>query len=246
MQITINDLSFEFPFYEERQMMEAVRKFIRVCKDLESNRCPDVERIVGTEVDKEKRIGPNCTVYHVIQRLTDRNERAYFLSLLKDRGKAFRDQAFPFIYKGKESFVCASAKEEMTVSLESDAGLGESVLRGTIGESEADISNVSREEHFWTHRSKLGIRLYEANDIKHKKEKENYYGKGKTASPMDLPDQEAQELLNRAIWIKGRLYARRGIHNYTFQNTRDCIYHGYISDSLGDDIQRELYRVKWD
>ncbi len=246
MQIAINDLSFEFPFHEERQMMEAVRKFIRVCRDLESDRCPGVERIVGIEIDKEKQIGPNCTVYHLIQRLTNRNERTYFLSLLKDRGKILQGQGIPFVYKGKKSFVCASMKDELLVSIESEEGLKEPVLKGAMGESEAGISNISCEEHFWIHRDRLGIRIYEANDVKHKKERENYYGKGKTASPMDLSDQEAQELLNRAIWIKGRLYARKGIHNYTFQNTRDCIYHGYISDFPGDDILRELYRMKWD
>ncbi len=100
--------------------------------------------------------------------------------------------------------------------------------------------------HLRFHRKALGIRIYEANIKKHKKERENYYGRGKVASPMDLSDLEAQELLNRAIWIKNRLYARKGTHNYAFQHTGNCIYHGYIADDLGDDILSVLYREKWD
>ena len=93
---------------------------------------------------------------------------------------------------------------------------------------------------------RLGIRRYESNAGKHKASRPNAYGKGRVASPMDLSDQEAQELLNRAIPIKGRLYARKGKHNYTFPNTRDNIYHGYIVDELGDDILRELNRGAWE
>lgn len=92
----------------------------------------------------------------------------------------------------------------------------------------------------------LGIRIYEANATKHKKDRDNPYGKGKVASPMDLSDEEAQELLDHAIWIKQRLYARKGNRNYAFQNTKDCIYHGYIAEDLGDDILAVLYERKWD
>lgn len=63
---------------------------------------------------------------------------------------------------------------------------------------------------------------------------------------MDLPDEEAQKLLDQAIWVKQRLYARHGKNNYAFQNTRECIFHGYIANDLEDDILAELYRKKWD
>lgn len=51
---------------------------------------------------------------------------------------------------------------------------------------------------------------------------------------------------NHAIWIKQRLYARKGKRNYAFQNEQDYIYHGYIANDLGDDILKELYKRKWD
>lgn len=132
------------------------------------------------------------------------------------------------------------------VSLESEEGLKESELEGTIRGEKVVIRNISREEHLYCHRLQLGIRIYEASEEKHKKDKENHYGKGKVASPMDLAGKEAQKLLDRAIWIKNRLYARKGKKNYAFQNTRDCVYHGYIAKDLSDDILSKLYQVKWD
>lgn len=59
---------------------------------------------------------------------------------------------------------------------------------------------------------------------------------------MDLHDEEAQELLNKAIDIKGRLYAKKNGNYYAFQNERDIFYHGYRADDLGEDIKRQLDR----
>ena len=59
---------------------------------------------------------------------------------------------------------------------------------------------------------------------------------------MDLYDEEAQELLNRAVKIKGRLYAKKNGNYYAFQNERDIDYHGYRADDLGEDIKRQLDR----
>lgn len=53
-------------------------------------------------------------------------------------------------------------------------------------------------------------------------------------------------MLDHAIWIKGRLYARKGKNNYAFQKTRNCIYHAYIAYDLGDDIVSRLLSEKWD
>lgn len=90
------------------------------------------------------------------------------------------------------------------------------------------------------YRKELGLRRYIANDKKHKYDKENPYGKGRVGSRMDLHDEEAQELLNKAIEIKERLYAKKNGHYYAFQNERDIDYHGYRADDVGDDIKYKL------
>lgn len=246
MKITVNDLAFEFPLYEKAQTMNAVSQFIKICKKLESIVCHNVERLVRIEVDKEKELYPTGTLYRIIQEIPDRDERRYFLGLLVDRGKAEIQVDKPFIYKGLKSFACAAAKDNALVSLETEDGFRRAEIMGLIDSREVQIKNISCESHIRYYWDMLGIRLYEANKEKHKKNRENAYGKGKIASPMDLPDEEAQELLDHAVWIKQRLYGRKGNRNYAFQNTRECIYHAYIADDLDEDILTELYQEKWD
>lgn len=68
----------------------------------------------------------------------------------------------------------------------------------------------------------------------------NFYGKGKVGSRMDLDDEEAQELLNKAIYIKGRLYGKKNGAYYAFQKERDVYYHAYRADDLGEDKKNIL------
>lgn len=145
-----------------------------------------------------------------------------------------------------KSFLCAAAKADGLASMETNEDFKQTGIIGTIDGKTTEIRNISCEEHIYFHRKILGIRIYKANDKKHKKDRANAYGKGRIGSPMDLSDEEAQELLNHAIWIKQHLYARKGKHNYAFQNEQDCVYHGYIADNLSEDILKELYKRKWD
>ena len=247
MEIIINDISFMLTFYEEETMMQAVHLFVNICKMLESDRCHSVTALVRDDIEMSWPIGVKCNIYGLVQKIRDRTERSYFLSLITGLGKIKKTAADPFIYKGKLSYACAMAVETgMLVSLGSDEGFLGTVITGKIRDTEVKVNNISQEEHLNYYREKLGIRIYEANAEKHKREGKNFYGKGRVASPMDLNDEESQELLDKAIWIKNRLYARKGVHNYAFQETREGIFHCYIDDDLGDDILRELYKKKWD
>lgn len=62
---------------------------------------------------------------------------------------------------------------------------------------------------------------------------------------MDLEQEEAQELLDKAISVNGRLYGRKNGVDYAFQNTQDIVYHGYRADDLSDNIRRELNKYEW-
>jgi hypothetical protein len=247
MEIAINDLSFSFLFYSEKQALMALRKFIYLCKEIEyGNRCTKVERLVVGKIDKMTELAPNCKLIKLIQQLKSRDEQKYLLGLLTNREKIKEMPQLPFCYKEKESFVCAWAVDKAVVSLASEAGLSGSEIRGKIGMEAVSIANLSEEAHIDVHGERLGVRIFQANDEKHKKERVNYYGKGKSASPMDLDDATAQNLLNHAIWIKGRLYGRKHGKNYAFQCTGGNVYHGYIADDLRDDILHELNAHKWE
>ena len=198
------------------------------------------------EINKEKELYPTGTLYRIVREISDKNDRTYFLGLLVNRERTEMLTDKSFVYKNLKSFACAQAKDEALVSLETDEDFKQTEIAGFIDDELVKIKNISCEQHMDYHQNLLGIRIYVANKEKHKKDRENAYGKGKIGSPMDLPDEEAQELLDQAIWIKQHLYARRGKHNYAFQNTRKCIYHGYIANDLEDDILAELYKKKWD
>lgn len=246
MKVTVNDLAFEFPVYEKKKTMKVVKKFITICRNLESIRCHNVERLVRLGINMEKELYPNGTLHQIVHEIQDRNERTYFLGLLVNRDTKEIPIESSFVYKDLESFACAAAKDDCLVSIETNEDFKQTRICGIIDGKKISIRNISCEDHLYCYRDIIGMRIYKANDEKHKKDRDNAYGKGRIGSPMDLRDDEAQELLDRAIWIKQRLYARKGKHNYAFQNERDCIYHCYIADDLGDDILKELYKKKWD
>lgn len=226
--------------------MVAVKRFIFVCQKLESIYCHNVERIMRFDINMKKEIYPGGNLYRIIQEIGDRDTRKYFLGLLVNREKISQMPEKAFVYKNMNSFICAMARGEALVSLETEEGFQQIEITGMIGDETVRIKNISNEEHIQYYWELLGIRVYEANDEKHKRDRDNPYGKGKVGSPMDLPDEEAQELLDHAIWVKGRLYARKGKCNYAFQKTRNCTYHAYIADDLGDDIVSRLLSEKWD
>ncbi|MCI8513464.1 MAG: hypothetical protein HFI93_02370 [Lachnospiraceae bacterium] len=102
MRVVVNDLAFCFPFYEKAKLMEAIRKLIFICKELESVRCHKVDTVVRIHLDKSKELAPGYSIYRVVQEIKDRNEKTYFLSLLANKGVAFPCPAHSFIYKDRD------------------------------------------------------------------------------------------------------------------------------------------------
>lgn len=245
MVVAVNDLSFKKSFYNRTDALDAVRRFIRLCHLIESIKCHNVNRIAGTEIDKESVMYPGKTIYGVVQEIPVREERTYFLSLLVNRGEHFPLPKYPFVFHDMQSYICSGARNDAVVSIETDSVFTERLLTGLIGGESVSIRNLSNDCHIKIYGKDLGIRIYKANDKKHKKDRFNAFGKN-TASPMRLNDEEAQELLDRAIEVNGRLYARKDGINYAFQQERECVYHGYEDYSIPVNIQVELDKERWD
>mgnify|MGYP005757725249 CR=1 FL=1 len=247
MQIIVNDLSFKQKMPSKEDVLEKLLVFIRICHQLESGKMRNVEgRILADKIDVQFELAPGWKMIQLLQSVLPVEERRYFLSILMNRAPADPLPSEPFWCEGKFSYACAMAKEGATVSLLSAEVFSKSLIWGRIGEEEAILRNIGREEHIHEHRHLLGLRIYRANDVKHKKLRRNFYGKGRSASPMDLDQDQAQRLLDRAIEYKGRLYGRFRDKNYSFQNEQDVYYHGYLDEELGDDIKRELDRHRWE
>lgn len=242
MIAVINDVSFRYPFPTKELAIEYMHKFLDICKKIKKEEVTNVDEIRTGVIDTQIEISPDFKLIQLLQSFQTREERTFLLGLLTNQGTYRSEGRNSCWIDEKESMICIYAVNNVLVSLLSHEVFGSPVVKGIIEGEEIDIKNLSREEHINYYRKELGIRKYIANDKKHKFARENPYGKGRVGSRMDLHDEEAQELLNKAIEIKGRLYAKKNDNYYAFQNERDIDYHGYRADDLGDDIKRQLDR----
>jgi hypothetical protein len=131
----------------------------------------------------------------------------------------------------------------MFLSVATKPQYGNLTLCGTIKDgSLLEVKNISKPSHIEQHRIALGIRKYERNP----KHQETYttVGKGRTASPMDLCDEEAQELLDHAIFVdkERTLYAAKNGKCYVFpeHQPEKAIYHGYLEAHPTDKVCKAL------
>lgn len=248
MIAAINDLSFQYQMSSLEEAIDCLKKFLDLCKEIEKGHMTNVEKIViARNYEYVSPLAPNLVLQQVIKRITPRDDQRRLMSLLTRRDTMpEQTDIVPFCLDGKESVLCAQAKNDMLISLLSNPIFETAVLTGTCGNISTTIRNLSQMEHIEVHKEPLGIRRYHANAIKHKADRINMYGKGRQASPMDLDDLAAQQLLNRAIWIGHRLYAKKNGKVYAFMAESPCVYHGYIDDAAPEPVQRELSKVEWD
>lgn len=242
MIAVINDVSFQYQFATKQSAIEYVHIFLDICKRIKKEEVTNVHEIRTGVIDTQMEISPDFKLIQLLQDFKTREERTFLLGLLTNQGTYRSEQGDFCRIAEKESLVCAYAIDNILVSLLSNVLFEAPMVRGNIAGEEISLRNLSKSEHISYYRKELGLRRYIANSKKHKFDRENPYGKGKVGSRMDLHDEEAQILLNKAVEIKGRLYAKKNGYYYAFQNERDIDYHGYRIDDVGDDIKNQLDR----
>jgi len=178
----------------------------------------------------------------LVQEFETKDEKRYLIHLLANLNKLVLPEE-PFIYDSSESYICAGVKDGAVVSIIADEKYEKDKLCGTIKNKSVIISNISQESHLSTYKDVLGIRIYEHNP-KHGKNQYTDAG-GRCVAPMDMTEQEAQELLKHAVEIDGKLYGKRNGKYYCFQNHHDNCYHGYENDKLELGIKSKIDRVQW-
>lgn len=240
MIAVINDVSFQYPFATRELAIEYMHIFLDICKRIKREEVTNVDEIKTGVIDTQIEISPDFKLIQLLQNFQTREERTFLLGLLTNQGTYCSETGISCRIAEKESSICTYAIDNILISLLSHTLFDTPLIRGNVAGEEIDIRNLSRDEHLNYYRKELGLRRYIANEKKHKLDRENPYGKGKVGSRMDLQKEEAQELLNKAIEIKGRLYAKKNGYYYAFQNERDIDYHGYRVDDLGDDIKHQL------
>ena len=240
MIAVINDVSFRYPYATAEMAIDYMHQFLDICKQIEKEEVTNIDRIKTGVIDTQINIAPNYKLIQLIQEFKEREERTLLLSILTNRGTYKVEEGEACTINGEESFICSQGIDNFLISLLSDSTFSTQVINAIYKKKEIELRNISKNEHIEYYRNELGLRRYIPNDKKHKFDRENPYGKGKIGSRMDLPDEEAQILLNKAIYIKGRLYGKSKGNYYAFQHERDIDYHGYRADDLGEDIKRQL------
>lgn len=248
MLAAINDLSFRYQMSSLEEAIERLELFSDLCKKIETGYMTNIEKIViAQEHDYTTPLAPHYVLQQIIRRISPREKQQYLISLLINRD-SFPEQedVSPFCLDNNESYLCAYAKNDVVVSLFSNAIFEPPILTGACGGSSISIHNLSQIGHIQIHEGYLGIRHYHANSVKHKPNRINAYGGKKPASPMDLDDATAQELLNRAVSINHRLYAQKAGKIYVFMAEAPCVYHGYLEENAPEHVKRQLEKLPWD
>lgn len=247
MIVAINDLSFQYEMSSLDEALNSLCKFIELCELLEDGHMKNVDKIVIAEgFECSGTLAPSLILPQIIQSIQPKDKQRKLMSLIRNRDTVCVDQvAAPFCLDGKTSKLCACVRNEMVISLHSSPIFDSPVLLGACDGVPQSLDNLSLDEHIHTHQEKLGIRIYCANSGKHKPDRAHGYGKGKIASPMDLDDESAQKLLNKAIQFDGKLHAKQDGKYYTFMSQSPCVYHGYIDDRVPDNVRRKLDKLSW-
>lgn len=243
--IIINGASFGVVFYDTDEANSKTDKFISMYKRVSKKLiCHNVRRVICGDVslDNDFILGTSLRAY--VSRL-EKDKRSLMLGIFANSGYPCDGESV--ICEGREMIMClfSSMTSSAFLSIESASGFAKDKLEIIKDGLAYSVRNISNEDHIYKYRDELGVRVYRANSGKHTNKKHEY-GKGKVASPMNLNDNEAQELLNKAITVGDRLYARKNGINYAFMYDGIDSYHGFEHYELGDNILKELDKIDWD
>lgn len=248
MIAAVNDLPFQYQMHSLEEALQCLNLFIDLCMSVEDGHMTNIEKMaIAPDFDCSGELAPGLGLAKIVQYIQPQDRKRYLMGVLKNRDAiSVEGCTAPFVFDEKSSRLCAYMKDGVLVSLCSSPVFAAAYLAGVCGGAECTLRNLASQEHVACHQEPLGIRRYHANAGKHKPDRKNNYGKGKVASPMDLDDGTAQELLNKAVLIDGRLYAKRQGRIYTFMKEAPCVYHGYINEQASEHVQKELNKMQWD
>lgn len=240
MNFVINDLSMYCQSKTDYDAIVQIRNIILLIKELKKS------RVLNTIYSDKKftgiQLAPN---YYVEQMLNDsrltKDERIYIKSFLVNFSKVTPNSTYTFEIGGYKSFLLAHSyfNNFFVISMKTNPLFSRPYLEGLLNNTlqifEARLPNLVSLDDVEIHKSKLGIRIYE-NNPKHKVN----YGWG---SPMDLEDDMAQKILDTAIPVPNNLNHLINFYNnkyYSFRRHHENYFHGYIDNSLSENIKKLL------
>lgn len=234
----VNDLSFYHCFENRALANHALHVFLKLYQELRQKKYRMISGVYGAEIDVLREIAPNVKLIQILQDFETRDEQRLLLTILNNLNRP--DYRGPLFYlAGKSSKICAFASGGILLSLDSDSVFSQKLITGECDGRVCEIKNIASFLHLSDYDAFLGHLRYQRSP-KHRERE--YYRTGESVSPMDLNDEEAQFLLDCAIRIGERFYAKKNNHYYVFPVTTKNLYHGFRDDSLPQHIRYRIDR----
>ena len=236
--VAINDISFRYSFPNRALASDALHRLIELYLEIKKPRYTNVDIIYGETLDTQIEIVAGLKLIQLLNGFETLDEKRLLLTILtKLRRPDYEGSSFYIL--GQSSRVCASAADGVVISLNSRVEFSGTTISGEIDGQPLIIRNIAETTQLGQYDDFLGRRLY-VSSPKHRLEE--YRRNGEDVSVMDLDDEEAQALLDRAIAIGegSRLYGKQEGVYYVFPITSGNTYHGFRHERLPRHIQNKI------
>lgn len=250
MVIAVNDMSFFKGFDTPYAARNALIQFAKVGLGLKDERVSKVHvenNIVNSpEVNKTMMIAPGYTLIQALDDIREENKELFLfvLQMLTLCGEGMPECTDEFSVGNYTSAFCAYHRDDFLISIVSDEAFADDIIKGVLNSCEkCEIKNISNENHKYTYWEELGFREYELNE-KHGG-REYYRAGGVKVGIAPETDELGQQLLNKAIELKGKLFSidtGKGNRIFEFRHSYANKYHGFHQEDLSPDLQRKIYR----
>ena len=253
MNIAVNDLSFLNGFASKKDAINALNRFCELLVFLKDEKISGVkvpmDIINSPLVHSQTKVAPDSSLLDALKEIKrDNRERYLFmLGIFTKRGQpepVLKSEDM-FCFHGMGSVHCAQYRNEILISLQSDAEFTLATLSGTINHIEpVEIRNIADEIHIYKYWEPLGFREYERN----RKHGNRVYTRkdGMTVGIAPKTDELGQQLLNKAIAFRGKLYSVDTDSNdeiYQFPNTEKNIFHAFRRDDIAQDDRKKILEI---
>lgn len=241
MNIVLNDVVFLYKFENNYTLINAIEILVDVFLELEKNR-----KKYQILLDRDVSTLELMNGYNMPKMFNDKLIRADHRRMIlkvfshvkivdstKSKAVVLND--------GEQSNLIGYADENglILLSIITNEKFNTPLLVGKKGNNDVVIKNVGTKSHIYTHSEEFNIRIYEMNP-KHK----IGYNWG---SPMDLNDDVAQKVLDKAIVYNDDSKCLINYYNgkyYVFRRHINNCYHGYINDFVPENIKRKLSEIR--
>lgn len=239
MGLVLNELSFNEKIGNVDDAQKAISSFLYIVKILNEKYGISVSKIYSTRIDASTELVKGISYYRFMKEYMPSEEERQMLLLLLTKTMRLEETDSIDVSGGCSGIGLAYANNNdgVSLSLKSIPLFSSEYIHCYIKGKKLEVRNIAEEHHIVLHAENIIVRLYAPNE-KHGK-KEYYRDGGIYVSPMDLDDDTAQKVLNKAFIYDGKLYGTSGSSIYEFRQTIGCIYHGFNVTSAIDEKTKE-------